>query len=88
MKIKTIYSIIAVVALAASCSIDYKDVNSGVVKETGTAAVMNLEVRVSGDLSAAMSVSSYDLFVFNSTSAGNFLEYYSQNLPASAGDAV
>lgn len=86
MKIKRIYLAMATMATAlcaASCSIDYKDVDSGVVKKTGTEAVMNLDVRTSGD-----AVSTYDLFVFNSTPTGNFLEYYSQNLPASSAEAI
>ncbi|MCI2081829.1 MAG: hypothetical protein LKK19_02505 [Bacteroidales bacterium] len=90
-KIHLLLAAAAAFSLTA-CSIDYRDNNSGTVAVTDSTAVMTLDVRVSGNFvpsgsqasQSEMEVSSYDLFVFNSTSGGCFLEYMEKGVTASS----
>lgn len=95
MKTK-IYLISAVAALLVqSCYFDYKDVDT-LTQRAAQSSTMTLDVRVAGSMVGSyaaltedeMSVADYDLFVFNTTSEGSFLEYVETGIMPSKTESV
>lgn len=87
---------IVVACVLVGCKFDYMDVDTYVASDGEAQVTMSVDIRVSGSMistrsaasDAQLTVNSYDLLVFSTTSAGTLLEYVQQGVVPTKSEVI